>query len=111
MTPTKEQFELAAKFAGVSMTVSPVNNAAWKLIDADPNYYVSTDAWTPHIPSTDAFNLLCAVLKWTGENPSDGSPHLWQAWTAFDDGQEYGNPEQLAEATFLLAVEIGRSLS
>jgi hypothetical protein len=113
VNPTKEKFELAAKFAGINLgtitRVPPV--LRWE--DDLNNGDTCPVLWTPHIPSTDAYSLLSAVFKWAHDSHNARAKENLGA--AVQDGfiqaMASGSAEQLAEATFLLAVEIGRSMT
>ncbi len=101
-TPTREQYEAAARFAGVEIfgwfDGGPLQNfkPEWGMKYAQQ--------WKPHLPSEDAFRLLCAVDAYRDD--SMNSPER----VAYRRARKSGNPEAVAQAAFNLAAAIGQTM-
>lgn len=107
MTPTRQEFELAAAFAGVEITGVDV------YIVQEGVFGKVKRHWQPDLVTGDAFRLLSLVLAWLLSFKRIGAATALQAriddfWIA---AKTPDNAEQLATATFNLAVEIQRSRS
>lgn len=104
-SPAREEIELAAEFAGLGLHWD-LSGKARKCMKG---IFVGGH-WTPWLPSEDAFRLLAKVFIWTNNNSSDDSPYeLVSAWASLDRAKNSGDVDQLALATFRLAVEIQRA--
>ncbi len=121
MTPTKEQYELAAKAAGGTLYYDTEFDVRFIPPWTAPEFNVmSLPQWRPHKDRSDAFSLLCAIKGglWFEEQrnawyacfePLKGPP---PEVTIVATSTDKADIEAAArEAIFLCAVEVGRGLA
>lgn len=100
-TPTREQFELVARFCGVEVEWHDGRPLV-------PFRNVEFAAWTPHLPSADACVVIAKILAWV-INEYYGVPRSKELILAVDDFEEAqasGNATQLCGAAFDLAAAV-----
>ena len=115
MTPTREQYELAAKAAGIDVTFEGFTRC--------PVYWVFDGvrcAWRPHEDRADAFSLQCAIKGglWFEEQrnawyaclePLKGPPLEVTIVALSTDKADIEAAAR--EAIFMCAVEVGRGMA
>ena len=115
MTPTKEQYELAAKAAGLKISFT-----AWTALPVLCDDEGFPSEWRPHEDRADAFSLLCAIKGglWFEEQrnawyacfePLKGPPFEVTIVALSTDKADI--EAAACEAIFLCAVEVGRGMA
>lgn len=115
MTPTKEQYELAAKAAGIE--IAWFAGAPNKLLKVGGLSY-DREPWRPHEDRADAFSLLCALPR-PGLDVEKETVCVWYARFSDDKVRQGPTVDVVAdnieaaarEAIFLCAVEVGRGMA
>ena len=125
MTPTKEQYELAAKAAGGTLYYDTRFDVRFIPQGTAPEFNVlSLPQWRPHEDRADAFSLLCAIKGDLSirenavyclsirENAVYFSTNTLQTDTVSAEHLAKEEIEAAAcEVIFLCAVEVGRGLA
>lgn len=117
MTPTREQYELAAKAAGIE--IAWFAGAPNKLLKVGGLSY-DREPWRPHEDRAQAFSLLCAIKGglWFEEQrnawyacfePLKGPPLEVTIYAASPSANDI--EAAACEAVFLCAVEVGRGMA
>ncbi len=118
MTPTKEQYELAAKAAGGMLYYDTELIVRFIPPGTPPQFNVmSLLQWRPNEDNAQAFSLLCALPR-PGLDVEKETVCVWYARFSDDKVRQgptvdvvAGNIEAAAcEAVFLAAVEVGRGM-
>lgn len=112
MNPTREQFERAARAAGMEL-VTAHPNVGGKTVYWS---HACDDEWEPHLPGTDNA-MLAAGLKidqeWTSAYAWAGGNGLVGRRRNYSDSpgtETERRAKAMAFAVFLVAVEIGRTM-
>lgn len=96
MTPTKEQYELAAKAAGGMLYYDTELVVRFIPPGTPPQFNVlSLPQWLPHEDNAQAFSLLCALKQ----------------LVELEEGGQKDIEAAAREAIFLCAVEVGRGMA
>lgn len=107
MTPTKEQYELAAKFMGLKISNLMLDDNVWVITPSV--FHDGFDAvarWEPLTPGDHAYELLIMVLR--------NRYSMLEHQVTIGPGAEIlaaidaGDIDAVAEKAFLVAVELGR---
>lgn len=124
MTPTKEQYELAAKAAGGTLYYDTRFDVRFIPQGTAPEFNVmSLPQWRPHEDRADAFSLLCAING--GLEVYRASTSVVVAWSEAPYVERYSKTNLVqrdsdsqqdieaaaCEAIFLCAVEVGRGMA
>lgn len=111
MNPTREEFALAARFVGFGLH-DVYGDMPWVYplplrlnSDEEP---MGLRIWTPHIPSADAYGLLAKLIGAPDAMTFHEFVALGTPQREFEKAEASGNADQLAAATFNLAVAIQR---
>jgi hypothetical protein len=107
MTPTREQLELAAKAAGLTLKDCTCKKEL-KCVETNKH-------WNPTTSKSDSFDLMVALMARDFEiisNDKEVCVHCFYECRGSALLEDYNNDKGLATmwAVFLCAVEIGRSL-
>lgn len=119
MTPTREQYELAAKAAGGTLYYDTELVVRFIPPGTPPQFNVlSLPQWRPHEDRADAFSLLCALPR-PGLDVEKETVCVWYARFSDDKVRQGPTVDVVAdnieaaarEAIFLCAVEVGRGMA
>jgi hypothetical protein len=106
MTPTKEQYELAAKFMGLQIAPSLVWQGRYLVVSSNPLNKYKMGMWEPLTQGDHAYELLIMALR--------NRYSMLEHQITIELGAEMlaaidaGDGNAVAEKAFLVAVELGR---